>query len=389
MKNISELDKSLCYGCRACEQICPKRCITIQPDNQGFNIPQLDLKSCINCGICVKSCPRIQYKEYQTIPQTYAIKHNKSDVRYNSSSGAAFTALSDAIFELNGYIAGCIFNINNQRVEFKLTNNKKERDLMRGSKYVQADTLNIYSEIKNKLDNGFYVMFVGTPCQCEGLKRFLKKQYTQLVIVDILCHSVPSPLILSETLKRYGVADKVAMRDKENGWRGTFGMKIWIKEKCITDTEYLNLFYKGLINRNSCSSCQFTTKYRCSDITIGDYWKINSVSPSFEDKLGVSLLIANTPIGKNFFSLIKKDIDYIETNLNDCVQLCMQHPTTPSRHKKNFWNDFSQYGYEYVAKKYGHYTIWETFKANYLAPISRKMGISTILRFLKKVVTNG
>lgn len=109
MKTISELDKTLCYGCRACEQACPKHCISIIPDAYGFNIPQINSKDCIECSICVKSCPRIQYKEPTNIPTVYAIKHKNNKVRYYSSSGAAFTALSDAIIDLGGYIAGCFF----------------------------------------------------------------------------------------------------------------------------------------------------------------------------------------------------------------------------------------------------------------------------------------
>ena len=380
MKTISELDKTLCYGCRACEQACPKHCISIIPDAYGFNIPQINSKDCIECSICVKSCPRIQYKEPTNIPTVYAIKHKNNKVRYYSSSGAAFTALSDAIIDLGGYIAGCFFNSNSQRLAFKLTNTNAERALMRGSKYVQADTANIYNKIKEKLISNNYVLFVGTPCQCEGLKTFLKKAYERLLIVDILCHSAPSPLILSETLKQFTHVDQIVMRDKENGWRGSSGMKIWHNGIQSLDYKYMTLFYKGLINRDSCATCQFTKTNRCSDITIGDYWKINQIKPEFEDDLGVSLLITNTEKGRKLFQSIMPNIFYVETEMNACKQFCMQRPTRPSSKKSKFWKDFHSKGYDYVAKKYGYKTWKDTFISDILAPIIRKIGISNIIR---------
>ena len=255
---------------------------------------------------------------------------------------------------------------------------------MRGSKYVQADTENIYKEIRDKLKQNILVLFIGTPCQCEGLRKFLIKEYSNLLLIDILCHSVPSPLIFSEALKMNGHVTNIVMRDKVNGWRGSSGMRIYTESNTeILDLSYMNLYYKGLISRPSCSKCQFTKIKRCSDITIGDYWKINKIIPAFEDKLGVSLLIVNTPKGKTWFEKILKDVDYIETPMKDCIQFCMQHPTTPSPARNRFWNDFYKSGYQFVAKKYGYYSAWEKFKSGPLALLIRKSGLSKIIRNLR------
>lgn len=381
--NISQVSPTECYGCRACEQICPHNCITMINDHMGFTIPQIN-DECILCGRCVKVCPRLQYQEPTVNPKVYALKHKNASIRYKSSSGGAFTAISDAILKAQGFISGCVFNEHNQKVEFILSNSTEERDKMRGSKYVQADTTNIYTQIKNKLEQNVLVLFIGTPCQCEGLKRFLIKDYSNLLIVDILCHSVPSPLILSEAIKKDNHIKNIIMRDKANGWRGSSGMKIQTESNQeILDSTYMNLFYKGLINRPSCSKCQFTKTNRCSDITIGDYWKINKTAPTFEDRLGVSLLIANSIKGKDWFKKIVDDVNYIETKMEDCIQFCMQHPTTPSNTRTKFWADFHKYGYNMVADKYGHYSSWEKFKSGPLASFIRRIGLSKIIRKIR------
>ncbi len=384
-KNINAVSSNTCYGCRACEQICPHNCISFRTNEMGFIIPQITTPSqCINCGLCLKVCPRIQYKEPLNTPSVYAIKHIDPNVRFNSSSGGAFTALSDAILQENGYISGCIFNKATQKVEFIVSNSIYDRDLMRGSKYVQADTLDVYSKIKKLLSSNL-VLFVGTPCQCEGLKKFLTKDHPNLLLVDILCHSVPSPLILSESLKQCNPPImQITMRDKINGWRNCTHVKIInYQNNEVIDNTFLNLFYKGLISRPSCSTCQFTKTNRCTDITIGDFWKIDKVKPEFEDQLGISLMIINTPKGEKWFKKISSNINYIKSDINNCIQFCMQHPTYPSSKKKKFWKDFQKYGYNYCVEKYGHYTIKEKLISGPIAYCARKTGLSTIIRKLR------
>ena len=287
-----------------------------------------------------------------------------------------------------GLVAGVIFDIDKQKTKYILASSPEQRNQMRGSKYVQADTEDIYTQIKNKLKENIPILFVGTPCQCEGLRKFLMgKDYENLLIVDILCHSVPSPLIFSEAIKRFGNIKKVIMRDKSNGWRGSSGMKICTtSNQDIKDYTYMNLFYKGLINRPSCGRCQFTKINRCSDITIGDYWKIDKIVPLFEDRLGVSVVIVNTTKGEKLFKQIISNIEYIETTVKNCIQFCMQYPTRPSSQKDKFWKDFNKYGYAVVANKYGYYSSWEKFKSGPLASYTRKLGISRILRMLQRKI---
>lgn len=388
LKNISQVPVNNCYGCRACEKICPHNCINFTTDKMGFIIPSIDQSKCINCGLCIKICPYLQYNEPLNKASVYAIKHKSSQVRYDSSSGGAFTAISDWILKSGGYVSGCIFNSNNSKVEFIVSNSIKDRDLMRGSKYVQADTKNVYIEIKDILQQNKLVLFVGTPCQCEGLRRYLLKDYSNLLLVDILCHSVPSPLILSELINYYKQPIKqIIMRDKINGWRGETNTKLVTEnEETIIDKTYLNLFYKGLISRPSCKTCQFTKVNRCTDITIGDYWKIDKVNPNFEDNLGVSLLMVNTVKGADIFNKIANNLDYIKTSINDCEQFCMLHPTNPSFQKKAFWRDFHKYGYAYCINKYGKYSWGDKLLSGPIALIIRKSGLSKLIRKIRTYI---
>ena len=386
IRNISQVPTNKCYGCRACEKICPHKCINFITDEMGFIIPEINQAKCINCELCIKVCPYLQYNEPLNKTSAYAIKHKSSQIRYDSSSGGAFTAISDWILMSGGYVSGCIFNPINSKVEFIVSNSINDRDLMRGSKYVQADTKNVYIEIKDLLQQNKMVLFVGTPCQCEGLKKYLLKDYPNLFLVDILCHSVPSPLILSELINYYNKPIKqITMRDKINGWRGEANIKLITENgETIIDKTYLNLFYKGLISRPSCKYCQFTKTNRCTDITIGDYWKIDKVNPGFEDDLGVSLLLVNTAKGAYLFKNISDNLYYIKTSIKDSEQFCMLHPTNPSLQNKIFWRDFHRNGFAYCKNKYGRYSYLDKLLSGPIAFIIRKSGLSKFIRNLRK-----
>ena len=257
------------------------------------------------------------------------------------------------------------------------------RNKMRGSKYVQSELSNTFQDIKTLLEQDKWLLFTGTPCQTAGLLSFLKKDYPKLVIVDILCHSVPSPLILHEILKKYAPTN-ISFRDKSLGWRKSYSFQIKENNRAIQNKTFLNLFFKGLINRPSCYNCIFTNTYRTSDFTIGDYWNIKAVNPKFEDSLGISCILINTPKGKHVFEQIQNKIENVQTELKPALQTCLQrHTTEPIQKRKRFWSDYTEKGFDFCEKVYGHYTPIEKIKANILAPMARKAGISKFLRKYK------
>lgn len=313
----------------------------------------------------------------------YAAKCKDKNIRLNSTSGGIFTVLSDYILQLQGGICGAVYNTSTQKVEHTITFTTEGRNKMRGSKYVQSELSNTFQDIKTLLEQDKWLLFTGTPCQTAGLLSFLKKDYPKLVIVDILCHSVPSPLILHEILKKYAPTN-ISFRDKSLGWRKSYSFQIKENNRAIQNKTFLNLFFKGLINRPSCYNCIFTNTYRTSDFTIGDYWNIKAVNPKFEDSLGISCILINTPKGKHVFEQIQNKIENVQTELKPALQTCLQrHTTEPIQKRKRFWSDYTEKGFDFCEKVYGHYTPIEKIKANILAPMARKAGISKFLRKYK------
>ena len=358
-------------------------------DYEGFKYPIVDETRCIQCGICIKVCPWRKEKYQRPIncftePIVYAAKCKDKNIRLNSTSGGIFTVLSDYILQLQGGICGAVYNTSTQKVEHTITFTTEGRNKMRGSKYVQSELSNTFQDIKTLLEQDKWLLFTGTPCQTAGLLSFLKKDYPKLVIVDILCHSVPSPLILHEILKKYAPTN-ISFRDKSLGWRKSYSFQIKENNKIIHNNTFLNLFFKGLINRPSCYNCIFTNTYRASDLTIGDYWNIKAIDSKFEDPLGVSCILINSPKGKYIFEQIQNKIENIRTDLKPALQTCLQqHTTEPVQKRRKFWTDYQEKGFDYCNKNYGYYTPIENIKANILAPIARKTGISKLLRVIKK-----
>lgn len=367
--------------------ICPKSCITMCSDKEGFLYPQVDNRLCLECGACVRVCPINSTSYKKTLgsfvsPETFAVKHLDDKVRQHSTSGGIFTALSDKVLEMGGRVCGAVFDRETQKVKHVIVKTKEERNLIRGSKYVQSELNEIFKEIKSLLINRQYVLFTGTPCQCAGLLSFLKKDYPNLLVVDIFCHSVPSPLIFQKA-KGNDIVDNVRFRDKKLGWRQSYGLYFEHNGKKLHNSTYLTMFFKGLINRPSCHTCHFTNTIRPSDITIGDYWNIQTVDKTFEDKLGVSCVLVNTPKGKKWFESILPDVKYLNTDLSPAIQECLQRPVSEFKARKQFWHNYEKFGYEWCVDKYGHKTIWEIIRDNYLAPIVRKLPIRNVLRKLR------
>ena len=203
------------------------------------------------------------------------------------------------------------------------------------------------------------VMFIGNPCFVAGLKNFLgKNNYDNLLLCDIICHGVPSPLIFRnhiEFIKEKHNLKKYIFRNKTIGWRGT-NTTIEYDNKCEVNTPYsdifTNLYFDGYISRDCCSTCKFTSINRVSDITIGDFWGIEKSHPNFNDEKGTSLLILNTKKGSEVFDNIKNEIYYEESNIEKCMQPQLKYPSLENKNKKWFWEDYKNKGFHYVAKKY-------------------------------------
>lgn len=327
---INITDKTKCCGCSACVQRCPKQCISMKEDEQGFLYPVIDTETCIDCGLCEKVCPMLKPSASKEPLQVLAAKNRNEEQRLRSSSGGIFRLLAEHIIERGGVVFGARFN-EKWEVEHCYAETIEGLEPLMRSKYVQSDIGNTYKEAERFLKEGRQVMFVGTSCQIAGLKRFLRKEYNNLLAVDFICHGVPSPgiwrkyleeikssqseaagknSVLSLSLKSVPVITGINFREKQNGGYGwkKYGFEVRAKSPSKGDKNtvlksgifYENVFMKGfLLNlylRPSCYKCTAKNGASGSDLTIADFWGIQNYHPEFDDDKGVSLIFVHTDL---------------------------------------------------------------------------------------------
>lgn len=323
--------KADCCGCEACLQICPFNCIRFEPDNEGYLYPNVDLEKCVDCHLCEKVCPIINnnFSNGSVSNVCYAAKIKNDKIRLNSSSGGVFWGIANEIISVGGIAYGVTFDN-----EFNVIHNHADNcdgiTHMMSSKYVQSRVGNSYKHISELLKQGKKVLFSGVPCQIAGLKNFLKKDYENLLTVEVVCHGVPSPgvwrLFLSE-VKRTCNIDKIAsisFREKNGYSWSHYGMKITGTNGKVYDcyageTSFMRAFLSNNCLRPSCYEC----KFKCNsgaDITLGDFWGIEKIKPEFADNIGVSMVILHTskaqinfPIHLYNLTSVKFD-DVLKTN---------------------------------------------------------------------------
>lgn len=380
-------DKHNCCGCTACASICNKHAISMLTDAEGFAYPQVDTRLCTNCGLCELACP-VMYRDNEqhqsTTPTIYAMHHSNEEVWKESSSGGAFTALTDYVFNQGGVVFGAAYD-DDFKVVHVMATTPTEALRFRTSKYSQSDMSTIYNKVSEKLRHGSLVLFSGTPCQVEGLQRYLRKPFENLITCDIICTSVPSPKLFGEYIKfiENKEGSKVAsinMKDKTIGWhKHQSGIRVnfangksWFR----TPETFLwsQIFISGLASRPSCFQCRFTNYDRPGDITIGDYWGIEKAHPDHDDDRGVSLLMVNTPKGESIMEKIKPNIIYLESTKELCEQPRLKNPVKEPSNRKEFWKDSEIMDFQVLCSRYFDYKPIGKFHA-----IGRKL-----LEILKK-----
>lgn len=357
------IEKNDCCGCTACMSVCAKSAITMQEDEEGFLYPHTDMSLCNDCGLCNRVCPIIRYdkKGREEFPSyIYALHHKDFSVWKDSSSGGAFSAISDYVFAQQGCVFGAAYN-DVFEVRHVKAENPEDALIFRGSKYVQSDIRGIYQKVQKELKKDRLVLFSGTPCQVEGLNGYLNKQYNNLITVDLVCHCVPSPKIFSDYIRfvqdiKGKRINKIMMKDKTLGW-GNQKIRITFEDESewfdTPETNlWSNLFYSQLISRPSCHSCRFANFNRPGDMTIGDFWGIEKSHPDFFDTRGISLLFVNTEIGHKVFNSIKSDLKYLLSSKESCSQPNLFHPVAPSPQRELFWQDYRCASFPKICKAY-------------------------------------
>lgn len=328
MIEIKEKDR--CTGCHACANICPKQCIAMEKDSEGFLYPVVNTKQCINCGVCEKICPILSGKtaaDGRDI-KAYAAINNNEEIRLKSSSGGMFTLVAEKVLGNSGVVFGATFD-KDFNVVHAYTETKEELEQFRGSKYVQSKIGETYKQAKSFLESGRMVLFTGTPCQIGGLYAYLGKDYENLITQDFICHGVPSPMVWQkyleyrESISRASVR-KISFRYKKYGWK-KYSVALEFSNATeyltrFTEDPYMQVFLRDLCLRPSCYDCAFKTKYRQADITLADFWGIDKVLPEMDDDKGTSLLIIHSEKGTRLFHDIENSLTSQLVNLDDVLK---------------------------------------------------------------------
>lgn len=374
---ITIINKHNCCGCGACVQICPKKCISMSADNEGFLYPHVNDAMCIDCSLCEKVCPIINQNEPREPLAVYAAKNTNEEIRLKSSSGGIFTLLAEQVIADSGVVFGARFN-ENWEVIHDYTETVEGLEAFRGSKYVQSIIGDNFKIAKQFLNDGRKVLFSGTPCQIAGLNKFLRKEYDNLLTVEVVCHGVPSPMVwrdyldykrtmcaagkntVSSSLNELPVITGISFRDKTHGWK-KYGFKIcYAASKAVensvsksantanceitpfNDDLFMKGFLKNIYLRPSCYHCAARQGKSGADISIADYWGIQSIHPEIDDDKGTGLVLINTKQGANYFNSIANQINSLTSNYNNAIMQnpCIVKSVKEPKKRHQFWQNY-------------------------------------------------
>lgn len=312
-------NKKDCNGCGTCSLRCPKKAIKMIEDEEGFIYPVVDKKKCINCGLCQRICSNTPLKNEFKI-QVYAAKNKNESQRKNSTSGGMFKILAEYTIAKKGVVFGVKYDEKlNVKHDYSEAIDKIQQFSI--SKYVRSDLNNSYTKVEDFLEGKRMVLFTGTPCQCYGLKKYLKKDYDNLITCEIICHSNPSPKVFKLYKQNIELDNNKIIKCyyfRSKNQKVNNRPYVEFEDGTILNYEIYNkVFDKMLISRPSCANCKFCDENRKSDLTIGDFWQVEKFIPEISDNNGVSLLFVNSAKGKKVFEDIKGKIDYKETNFKE------------------------------------------------------------------------
>lgn len=352
-----------CTGCGACSNICPKNCINMIADNNGFLYPQINNDKCVNCSLCEKTCPVLnkEVKENPVDVICYAAKTNDGSIRKLSSSGGVFSVIAEKILKNNGIVYGAAFD-ENFVVKHIGVSSPDNLDLIRRSKYVQSNLNDSFTAVKNDLNDGKSVLFTGTPCQVEGLLSYLKKPYDNLTTMDFVCHGVPSPAVWEQyknyLQKKYNSSiTNVNFRDKSLGWK-RFSMRVEFENGNIysnasVNDPYMNAFLANIDLRESCYSCKFKNTIHKSDITVADFWGIDKTNPAIDDDKGLSLLLVNSEKGNALITETQNQLTITTADIEKAISYnpCIIKPSPKHNFNQYFLNNYTKGDFSKAVEK--------------------------------------
>lgn len=362
-KMIQVEEKKKCCGCFACFNICPKQCINMKKDIEGFLYPEVNLLKCINCGLCSKVCPFIHESEEKkgTPLAAFAAKSLDEELRKNSSSGGIFSELASIVLNNDGVVYGCSMAENCKTAIHERITNIQYLSKLRGSKYFQSTIGNTYQMVKTDLEYGKIVLFSGVPCQINGLRLFLGRDYDKLLTIEVICHGVPSPKLWEKYVEylesiNNDLVEEINFRNKKRGWK-TFGLSYLSNGKYHFNTlhndPFLLMFLRNYCLRPSCYSCNVKKNKSMADITLADFWGVENCVKNFDDDLGCSLVLIHTKKAFSLFNSLnieKNSVNYLDgIKYNSAYYESCHMPLQ----RNIFFNDLETLEFGDIIKKYG------------------------------------
>lgn len=386
-----------CCGCGACANKCPKQAIAMQPNHEGFLHPVVDAEKCVECGACEKVCPGLLVaKNEQAQPQAFIVQHKDDAVRYQSTSGGAFTAIAEEVIRRGGVVFGAVMT-DDLTVKHDYVSDIEGLAKFRNSKYVQSEIGEFYSVARKFLNEGRTVCFSGTPCQINGLYKYLGKDYENLIAVDVVCKSVPSPLVFKKYVEykknREGAISDVVFRDKKRGFLYCTMSHYLSHEdrKTAKDVyrrgsesdEWLRMFLSGRISRRSCMTCPYQASNRVGDFTLGDIWETGNAK--LDDNKGTTLVHVWTKKGAEFLDSIKDNVRLEAYPIEKSRGAERKNTLKVQPNRDQLFVDANNMRADAFFAKYAPYTLKVRMK-NASRYLLWKLGLQNLVRHVKHLI---
>lgn len=394
---IEIIDKKDCCGCHACYSACPKQCITMKEDEEGFLYPHVDVSNCIECGLCEKVCPvqnPIKLDEFEQ--RAVLFQHNDQQVLKESTSGGLFTAIASWVISKGGIVFGAAYD-GNLTIRHEGVETVGELSKFRNSKYAQSVIGDSFLQVRELLKQDRWVLFSGTPCQLEGLSKFLRKEYEKLVMVDLVCHACPSPKVFRKYIEvtenaHNKEAKNVKFRDKVYGYKYSLmtfydqNDALWYKEGIDTDV-MMRAFFNNISPRPSCFACPSKKQYRITDFTIWDCFDVEKFSKELDNDKGVTRSLMHTPKAFAIWGEIKKEGLTLEIPVEKAVEGVkeMYHSVEMNPKREAFFRDLNAMPASEVFQKYFPITLRHRLEKQ-IRLWSNRLGIYKMMKKAFKLV---